>query len=220
MQATRIIAIRHGETAWNVAMRIQGQLDIALNARGRWQAAQVAQALQGEPVQAVYASDLKRAWATAEAIARVSGAGLTAHVGLRERGFGEFQGQTYADIQANWPQQALRWRQREPGWAPPGGESLLELHQRVRRTVDELAGAHVGQQIVLVAHGGVLDALYRLATGQAVEAARSWQLGNATINRLLWTPDGLSLVGWSDARHLEAEPLLDEVSDVPLNDGP
>ena len=100
MQATRIIAVRHGETAWNVATRIQGQLDIGLNARGRWQAAQVAQALRGEPLQAAYASDLARAWDTAQAIAQASAVGLTAHVGLRERGFGEFEGLTHADIEA------------------------------------------------------------------------------------------------------------------------
>ncbi len=213
MQATRIIAIRHGETAWNVATRIQGQLDIGLNARGRWQAAQVAQALRGEPLHAVYASDLARAWDTAQAIAQASAVVLTAYTGLRERGFGEFEGQTHADMEANWPEHALRWRQRDPHWAPPGGESLAELRDRIRHAVDELASAHVGQQIVLVAHGGVLDVLYRLATGQAVQAPRSWQLGNATINRLLWTPEGLSLVGWSDATHLESEPPLDESSD-------
>jgi probable phosphoglycerate mutase len=213
MQATRIIAVRHGETAWNVATRIQGQLDIGLNARGRWQAAQVAQALRGEPLQAAYASDLARAWDTAQAIAQASDVGLTAHVGLRERGFGEFEGLTHADIEARWPEHALRWRQRDPHWAPPSGESLAELRDRIRHTLDELASAHVGQQIVLVAHGGVLDVLYRLATGQAAEAPRSWQLGNATINRLLWTPEGLSLVGWSDASHLESEPVLDESSD-------
>ena len=213
MQATRIIAVRHGETAWNVATRIQGQLDIGLNARGRWQAAQVAQALRGEPLQAAYASDLARAWDTAQTIAQASAVGLTAHVGLRERGFGEFEGLTHADIEARWPEHALRWRQRDPQWAPPSGESLAELRDRIRHTLDELASAHVGQQIVLVAHGGVLDVLYRLATGQAAEAPRSWQLGNATINRLLWTPEGLSLVGWSDASHLESEPVLDETSD-------
>jgi probable phosphoglycerate mutase len=213
MQATRIIAVRHGETAWNVATRIQGQLDIGLNARGRWQAAQVAQALRGEPLQAAYASDLARAWDTAQAIAQASAVGLTAHRGLRERGFGEFEGLTHADIEARWPEHALRWRQRDPHWAPPSGESLAELRDRIRHTLDELASAHVGQQIVLVAHGGVLDVLYRLATGQAAEAPRNWQLGNATINRLLWTPEGLSLVGWSDASHLESEPVLDESSD-------
>ena len=213
MQATRIIAVRHGETAWNVATRIQGQLDIGLNARGRWQAAQVAQALRGEPLQAAYASDLARAWDTAQTIAQASAVGLTAHVGLRERGFGEFEGLTHADIEARWPEHALRWRQRDPHWAPPSGESLAELRDRIRHTLDELASAHVGQQIVLVAHGGVLDVLYRLATGQTIQAPRSWQLGNATINRLLWTPEGLSLVGWSDATHLESEPVLDESSD-------
>jgi 2,3-bisphosphoglycerate-dependent phosphoglycerate mutase len=66
-----------------------------------------------------------------------------------------------------------------------------------------LASRHLGEQIVLVAHGGVMDALYRLATNQSVEAPRSWHLGNAAINRLLWTPQGLSLVGWGDVSHFD-----------------
>ena len=76
MQATRLIAIRHGETAWNVATRLQGHLDIDLNDTGRWQANRVAQALAlaGEPIDALYASDLKRAWDTAGAIAAATGA--------------------------------------------------------------------------------------------------------------------------------------------------
>ena len=56
---------------------------------------------------------------------------------------------------------------------------------------------------MLVAHGGVLDVLYRAATRQDIQAPRTWQLGNAAINRLLWTPDGLSLVGWADTQHLD-----------------
>jgi probable phosphoglycerate mutase len=63
----------------------------------------------------------------------------------------------------------------------------------------------MGEQIVLVAHGGVLDVLYRIATGQELQAPRTWQLGNASINRLLWTPQGFSLVGWADTRHLDQE---------------
>jgi probable phosphoglycerate mutase len=96
MQATRLIAIRHGETAWNVDTRLQGHLDIALNLKGVWQAAQVAQALAGEPVNAVYSSDLLRAWQTANAIAHATDAPLIAQTGLRERGFGTFEGQTYS----------------------------------------------------------------------------------------------------------------------------
>lgn len=212
MHATRIIAIRHGETAWNVDTRIQGQLDIGLNETGRQQARRVAQALTGEPIQAIYSSDLSRAWDTARAIADATGQTLQAHAGLRERGFGVFQGKTFAEIEAAWPDQARRWRKRDPQWAPEGGESLLDVRERITRTAAELAARHQGEQIVLVAHGGVMDALYRAATGQDLQAPRSWELGNAAINRLLWTPDGLTLVGWSDTRHLDDDETLDETS--------
>ena len=73
-----------------------------------------------------------------------------------------------------------------------------------------LAQQHVGELVVLVAHGGVLDVIYRLATRQDIQAPRTWQLANAAINRLLWTPDGLSLVGWADTQHLEQIVLRDE----------
>ena len=85
--ATRIIAIRHGETAWNVDTRIQGQLDIGLNGHGRWQAEQAALALAHEAIDAVYTSDLLRAWATAQALCERQHPKPPLHTveGLRER---------------------------------------------------------------------------------------------------------------------------------------
>jgi len=211
LQATRIIAVRHGETAWNVDARLQGHLDVELNAKGFWQADQVARALADESVDAIYTSDLMRAWHTASAIEKATGAPVIANQGLRERGFGSYEGKTYAELEAQWPDAALRWRKREPDWAPPGGETLLALRQRVSNTVAALAQQHMGGQIVMVAHGGVMDVLYRLATGQDLQAPRTWHLGNAAINRLLWTAEGLTLVGWGDVSHLE-EAALDEGS--------
>lgn len=217
---TRIIAVRHGETAWNVETRIQGQLDIGLNDKGRWQAERVGLALADETVARVYASDLMRAHHTALSIghhhlARHNGSTAAGevhlHQGLRERCFGKFEGHTYADIEAQWPDESRRWRQREPDFAPEGGESPVQVMQRVERTVNALAAPHAGKQIVLVAHGGIMDMLYRLATRQTVSAPRTWELGNTAINRLLWTPEGLALVGWSDTRHLD-ENALDESS--------
>lgn len=205
MQATRILAIRHGETAWNVDTRIQGQLDIPLNETGLQQARWLAQALtQRDELHAVYASDLSRAHVTAQTIASAVGLAVTTHSGLRERAFGEFQGRTFAEIEAELPEQAFHWRKRTPHWSPPGaGESLIALRQRVLATVDELATRHMGEQIVLVAHGGVLDVLYRAATRLALQAPRTWLLPNTAVNRLLWTPQGLSLVGWADTTHLD-----------------
>jgi probable phosphoglycerate mutase len=206
MEATRIIAVRHGETAWNVDARIQGQRDIGLNETGRWQARRVSEALAGEPISAVYSSDLGRAHQTAESIAQVAGMPVIAHKGLRERGFGLFEGRTFDEIHNTWPDHAHNWRKRIPDWSPPeGGESLLALRERVTSTVQALASRHCGEQIVMVAHGGVLDTLYRVATGQEVNSPRTWQLPNGAINRLLWTPEGFTLVGWSDTQHLENE---------------
>jgi len=203
MQATRIIAIRHGETAWNVDTRIQGHLDIPLNDTGLWQARQLARALAGEPLSAIYASDLQRAHTTARAIAEATGAPLVPEPALRERSFGELEGSTFAEIEAELPEQARRWRQRDPHFAPEGGETLVQLRERIATTTHRLAAQHTGGLVVLVAHGGVLDVLYRLATGQELQAPRTWQLANAAINRLLWTPEGLTLVGWADTQHLD-----------------
>jgi 2,3-bisphosphoglycerate-dependent phosphoglycerate mutase len=212
MEATRIIAIRHGETAWNVDARIQGQTDIDLNDTGRWQAQQVGKALVGEPISAVYSSDLGRAHQTAQSISQATGVPVVPHEGLRERRFGLFEGKTFDEISETWPEHHQNWRKRLPEWEPPeGGESLLQLRERVTRTVSALAEKHPGEQIVVVAHGGVLDTLYRVATGQEVNAPRTWQMPNASINRLLWTPSGFTLVGWSDTQHLDNE-VADEIS--------
>jgi len=211
-KATRIIAIRHGETDWNAAGRIQGHTDIALNATGQRQAAQMARALVGERLDAVYSSDLQRARDTARALADACGAPLHTQSGLRERGFGRFEGQTFAAIEAADPDAARRWHQRAPDFVPPGGgESLCMLRQRIAQTAARLALRHPGGHIALVAHGGVLDMLYRLATGQDVRAARTWRLDNCAINRLLHSDQGFTLVGWGDVRHLDAA-ARDEVS--------
>ncbi len=205
-QAVRIIAIRHGETAWNALGRIQGHTDIGLNDNGHAQAQQVAQALSGEALDAIYSSDLQRAWQTAQAIAAVTAAPLHAEPGLRERCFGSFEGSSFAQIAQQQPQAAELWRKRDVQFAPPdGGESLLQLQERIAAAVQRVAAAHIGGHIALVAHGGVLDMLYRLATRQHLQAPRTWQLPNAAINRLLWTPEsGLTLVGWGDVQHLSS----------------
>ena len=210
-QATRILAIRHGETLWNVDSRIQGHLDIGLNDTGRWQAERLGLALKDESIAAIYASDLSRAHDTALAVSRHTGVPVQAEPGLRERSFGEFEGRTFAEIETELPAQAQRWRQRDPAFAPAGGESLLMLEARVLSVAARLAAQHPGEQIALFAHGGVMDILYRAATRLDLQAARTWALGNTAVNRLLWSPEGFSLVGWADVQHL-SDCTLDESS--------
>ena len=203
MHATRIVAIRHGETSWNADSRIQGHLDIPLNDIGLWQAQRTGAALADEHFDAIYSSDLQRALVTAQAVADAAGCSVQPDTGLRERCFGSFEGRTFKEIEAELPEQALRWRKRDPEFVPDdGGESLHMLRGRIQHNIDRLAAQHLGGQIAIVAHGGVMDVLYRLATRQDLQAPRTWELGNAAINRLLWTPEGLTLVGWGDTAHL------------------
>ena len=209
-QITRIFAIRHGETDWNVDTRVQGQRDIALNDTGRWQARQLSLAVAQEGIDAVYASDLQRALDTALSVAAGAGLTVVTDIGLRERHFGEFEGYTSNEIEQRWPDKAQRWRQRDPDFSPQGGESLRQLLERSVNTATRLASAHFGQTIALVAHGGVIDSLYRAAMHIDLQMPRTWQLGNASINRLIYTLQGFNLLSWSDTQHLEGGPQLDD----------
>jgi len=212
-QVTRVLAIRHGETAWNVDGRIQGQLDVPLNDTGRWQVHRLALGIADEGISAIYSSDLLRALETAQAVARGCDRPITTDAGLRERGFGIFEGLSYDEINQRWPEQALRWRQRDPDFGAEGGETLRAFSQRAVDTVARLAALHPGETIAIVSHGGVMDCLYRAAARVALDAPRSWQLGNASINRLLYTAQGFTLIGWSDDHHLD-EGALDEFIDT------
>lgn len=203
-EATRIVAVRHGQTAWNADARIQGHTDIPLDETGHEQARRLAQALAHEPLQAIYSSDLQRARQTAAPLLADTGLPLRVDAGLRERGFGEFEGMSFTQIEARWPEQAAAWRRRDPDFGARGGEVLRDFRTRIVATIERLAAAHRGEQILLVTHGGVLDLLYREATRLALDAPRTWELANAGINRLLHGHQGLMLVGWADTAHLDA----------------
>lgn len=211
-EVTHIIAIRHGQTDWNVAGKLQGQTDIALNADGIAQARQLAASMQEESIDAIYSSDLMRASQTAKIVAQGRTLAVVENSGLRERHFGCFQGMTFAQIEEQEPDAANSWKQRSPDFIPgehldthaAKGESLRTFFDRVIDAVDTIAAKHLGQNIVLVTHGGVLDVIYRAAAHLDIQAPRTWRLGNTSVSRLLWSPHGkLKLLSWADTSHLD-----------------
>ena len=205
--ATRVLAIRHGETAWNRDTRIQGSLDIDLNAAGRHQASRLAAALADEELHAIYSSDLARARDTAAALAQQRQLPLQQDPALRERRFGIFEGRSFAELEQLHPADTLRWRQRDPDFGPEGGERLIDFYARCVAALSRIAAAHAGQTIAIVSHGGVLDCLYRAATRVSLQAPRTWSVANTSVNRLLYTPEGFTLVGWGDVQHLDGDVL-------------
>ena len=121
------------------------------------------------------------------------------------------QGLTRQQTDQQQPALARRWHRREPDFGPEGAESLRDFQARCLAPVARLAATDAGRSMALVSHGGVLDGRYRAATGRALDASRSWALGNAGINRLLHTPQALVLVGWGDSAHRDGL-ALDEAA--------
>ncbi len=201
---TTLLLIRHGETAWNAEHRIQGQLDIPLSPLGILQAARLAECLSNEPIDAVYSSELSRAWLTAAPVAERIGLDLIAEPRLRERSFGFFEGLTLDEIAERHPAEFAQWRARDPAWQLDGGESGAQLIERVLAAVADISAKHAGRTVVLVSHGGVLDVVYRAARSLAWDAPREHQMLNAAVNRLTASalPLVLEIERWSDIAHL------------------
>ncbi|OGB20418.1 MAG: phosphoglycerate mutase [Burkholderiales bacterium RIFCSPLOWO2_02_FULL_57_36] len=211
---TEILLIRHGETEWNAVKRLQGHLDIALNAEGERQAAALGQALLDETLDVIVASDLQRAMQTAHAIAQPRGMTIQADPGLRERCYGAFEGVMYSEIEERFPEAYATWQARDIDARFPDGigraETLREFYERAITTINRLALLHKGKKIALVTHGGILECAYRAANDVGLLAARDFDVFNASINRVVWTGAAMHVLEWGNVAHL-TQTVLDEI---------
>lgn len=211
---TEIVLIRHGETDWNVERRLQGHLDIRLNERGKQQAAALAESLKQEDFAAVFASDLERAIHTAQTIAAAQRLPINIVGAMRERCFGALEGLRHDEIRIRLPDAYVAWKSRDVDAIYPAGthiaESLTDFHERVVAAIDELAARFRGRKIAVVTHGGVLDSIYRAATGLALNEPRPVEIPNAGINRVVCENARIKIRSWGDVGHL-MRPALDEI---------
>ena len=206
-----ILLVRHGETDWNRAKRLQGHLDISLNQEGITQANRLGKSLANESIDIAYSSDLSRAFDTAQAILAQRSIPHFIDQSLRERCYGEIQGMTYAQIEAELPDNHRAWHNRDPDFQPKNGESLRQFYQRVEAGMLQIAKAHLGQTILVVAHGGILDCMFRLASGISIEDQMKVDLLNTSLNRLQYDGQKFQIKTWADLSHLENQSALDEI---------
>ncbi|HEU4621317.1 MAG TPA: histidine phosphatase family protein [Burkholderiaceae bacterium] len=208
---TRVVLIRHGETAWNRERRLQGHTDVPLNDVGVAQADAMAAALDAWNVTALASSDLMRARQTADPIARRFSLKPMYDTAWRERHYGVFEGLTLDELPHRYPNEYAQWRARDiHAPSPPQGEYLNAFHQRIRRALDALAMRYTQAVVAVVTHGGVLDSVYRIATSTPLDIPRAWPIHNASLNVIDWhAPNHFSLVKWGDITHLENS--LDEL---------
>ena len=214
LKTNRLILVRHGETAWNAEGRIQGMLDVPLNALGLQQARLVGDELARiVDVAEMVSSDLVRTRETATPITCATGFEPRFDARIRERHFGVWQGMTYEEWRIKDAEGMARYNAGDPDYGPEGGETASQFLTRCVSAVSDLVTASKEKTLILVTHGGVVSSMVRHAQGLNPQSARTWSVPNASISewRVVWASDApifyCDRVG--DSAHLEH--ALDEV---------
>ena len=199
---THLYLIRHGQSTWNAEGRMQGWADPPLDEVGRQQAAALAERLRAVALDAIYSSPLLRARETAEAVAVLHGRPVELDDRLKERHLGEWTGLTGDEVEARFPN-----RRSSDDWrigGPPGGEGQAQLVARAAAALAEITAAHREGTVVVMSHGGTLNAYLAHALGIPMERRVYFGFENAAIARLRVTDESVALLAAGDRQHLEA----------------
>ncbi len=210
MSVTRLCLVRHGETAWNAEGRVQGQTDVPLSEVGHAQARAAASVLAKERFTSIYSSDLVRARQTAQPAAERLALAVTLDARLRERHYGMFETLTYAEVKERHPEEFARFKVRDPDFDFRTGERLRAFFDRSVGYISALVAQHPGETLLVVTHGGVLEMIYRHATGRPLSSPRDFELPNAALNWVESGPAGWRVWAWAQCGHLDL--ALDDLS--------
>ena len=197
-----IYIARHGETEWNAQQRIQGHTDVPLSARGQEQAQMLAQRLAGLPIDAAYASDLRRAADTARVVIAGRDTPLALTSELREYNKGVFEGLTPAECEAQHPELYAASLVNDLDFAPPGGETIRETGARLHAAVSRVRRAHCHESALIVGHGGSLRAAIVSLLELPPEANWKFAMHNCSLTVIHTYPDNAVLHLYNDTSHI------------------
>ena len=198
--------VRHGETDWNLTERIQGQVDVPLNATGRRQVSHLAKRLEDVRIDAIYSSDLARTHETAQIITADRDIAIATDPDLREFSFGKWEGLTSEEIEARRPGAlSERISAGNEAFAAPGGENTWQVLDRVRRFCTRAVQRHdPSDDVLIVAHGGSIRALAVALLDLAVTDFWRFRIHCASLGIVRNHSGGRLLVRWNDISHLPA----------------
>ena len=204
---TTLIIVRHGQTVWNRDMRFQGHGDSPLTAQGRSEAHAIGKRLRQIPFNELISSDLGRARETAAFIGQYTGHSVRLEPRLRERHYGVLEGLNAGEILEKHPGVYQQLITENPDYRIPQGETHRTHYTNTIAALQEWTGSHPGGSAALVAHGGVLDNIFRYVAGLDLDHPRCVLPANASLSIIQYgTFYGSTrwvIKTWGDAAHLE-----------------
>lgn len=193
---TQITIIRHGETHWNLEQKYQGQLDSDLTGKGIRQVKKTAQLLKNKPFDVFYSSDLGRAVESAEILNHDLNLDITLCPELRERNFGVIQGMSKETIAQQYPELYRQLNFHNVNFSVDDGETFQAFYERVIKSMVHIEKQNRGQRILIMAHGGILNCLFRYINDIPLEAPRRFSIPNGGINAFTVNEDTWMIETW------------------------
>ncbi len=208
---TRLILIRHGESAGNASRAFLGHTDLDITEKGRMQAKATAELLKNRKIDVIYSSDLIRAHNTAKPIAELKGIDINTSKELREIYAGEWEGLTIEDIKARYPESYAIWRGDTMKATCNGGESVVELQNRIKREVLRILGENKGKTVCITSHAAAIGSFidYLRTELKDPEYTTFHWVTNASVTTVDFYDDGsFDIIRESEDEHLSALPSV------------
>jgi alpha-ribazole phosphatase len=202
---SKLLLVRHGETALNSSQRYWGRTDVELGNRGLQQAESLRDRLLSEKIDRAYSSQLKRSIMTAETVVSKHNLKVISSAYLNEIDFGDLEGLDYSQISQKYPEVVNGWTQRNPELKYPSGESLLQMEVRVREFRNVLEGPLENETILIVAHSGILRTLICQLLGLDMNYRWSLRIDLASLSIVETYPGTAILSLLNDVSHLEKD---------------
>lgn len=199
---SRLIFVRHGLTIWNHEFRYQGHTDIELSEEGITQARALQKRLSTEKPSAIYSSDLRRAWQTAQIIAQSFCLPVNILPELREINFGIWEGLTYPDLEKNYPELLKTWLETPDQLIIPGGETFAIVQERALKVVKDIAQQYPDNTVIIVTHGGTIAAILCGLQGEPLRNLWKYRHGNTAVTILSVDKNRATVEILNDTSHL------------------
>lgn len=199
----KFFIVRHGETEWNMQGRTQGHGDSKLTEKGRYQADKLGRRLLKFNINCIYSSDLGRTIETSSILSSILNKEVEYTEGLREINFGKWEGMTIQEIKDKYNDIYTIWRNEPHNALIPDAENLIQLKERVLKTINDINKKHENSNIILVSHSMVIKVLLLSLLGSDLSNLYRIRQDNTALNIVEFREYGPVVVKLNDSNHLE-----------------